>query len=307
MRNGINLDPITWPRLRFERRVDKDFSMNDADAPQVRQGSIVEHVRRLLEGADGVCRQRALPFVTLTYAQSIDGCIARFEGETLQLSNPLAHKLTHQVRALHDAILVGINTVLSDDPRLTVRLVKGKNPQPVVVDSRLRFPLQAMLLKEASVRPMIIAGDGACAKKERRLVDAGAQVIRVATHVDDGLVDLAAGLRRLKQLGLRSIMIEGGARIITSVLTCGLADQLLLTVSPRFVGGLRAVNVPDEFATDRFPRLHNLHYQWLAADLILRGDLASSGIAGRAELIASHAADRSPGQGDSRSSEGVDR
>jgi 3,4-dihydroxy 2-butanone 4-phosphate synthase/GTP cyclohydrolase II len=248
--------------------------MNGANEPRVRQDNIIERVRRHLDSADGNCRDRDLPYITLTYAQSIDGCIARFEGETLQLSNPFARKLTHQVRALHDAILVGINTVLRDDPRLTVRLVQGKNPQPVIVDSRLRFPLRAKLLNGPCVRPIIVTSHAACEDKERRLKAAGARVIR-ASEQADGLIDLAQMLRQLKELGLASVMVEGGASIITNVLVSRLADQFLLTISPRFVGGLRAVKSRDS-AYDRMPRLRNLHYQWLAEDLILRGDLAAA-------------------------------
>ncbi len=152
--------------------------MNGTGVRPARQDDIVECVRCHLVQANGCFRNCDLPFITLTYAQSIDGCIAQFEGETLQLSNPFALKLTHQVRALHDAILVGINTVLRDNPRLNVRLVKGQSPQPIVVDSRLRFPLEANLLKEPCVRPIIFAGHDACEVKERRLINAGAQVMR---------------------------------------------------------------------------------------------------------------------------------
>ena len=249
--------------------------MNGTDERQARRDDIIEQVRNQLEDANG-CAARDLPFITLTYAQSIDGCIARLDGETLQLSNPLAQELTHQVRALHDAILVGINTVLRDDPRLNVRLAEGRSPQPVVVDSRLRFPLTARLLKKPCVRPIIVAGKDACEVKKRRLTDTGAQVIQV-TEQDDGRIDLGQLWRRLKDRGLHSVMVEGGASIITSVLTSRLADQFLLTVSPRFVGGLRAVNPQrhDESNGDaiQMPRLRNLHYQWLAEDLIIRGDL----------------------------------
>ena len=252
--------------------MDKELAMNGTDERRARQDDIFERVRCHLNHANGCFRNRDFPFVTLTYAQSIDGCVARFEGGPLQLSNPSAQKLTHQVRALHDAILVGINTVLRDNPRLNVRLVKGRSPQPVVVDSRLRFPLEANLLKEPCVSPIIVASEGACKVKENHLTNAGAQVIRVAEQ-DDGLIDLSQLWRRLKQLGLRSVMVEGGASIITSVLTSRLADQFLLTISPRFVGGLRAVKAQDGADCDQMPRLCNLHYQWLAEDLIIRGDL----------------------------------
>lgn len=257
--------------------------MNSADERRTRQDTIIERVCRHLVNAHDCGHERDLPFITLTYAQSIDGCIAHVEGDTLRLSNPSAQKLTHQVRALHDAILVGINTVIQDDPRLNVRLVQGRDPQPVVVDSRLRFPLEANLLKDPCVRPIIVARDGACEARERRLVNAGAQVIRVAGQ-DNGLIDLAQLLTRLKQLGLRSVMVEGGASIITSVLTSRLADQFLLTIAPRFVGGLRAVK-PLPFADGQLPHLRNLHHQWLAGDLIIWAKLYPSTMESDEQLL----------------------
>jgi GTP cyclohydrolase II len=239
------------------------------------EDDIIERVRRHLDHARRSLRDRALPFITVTYAQSLDGCIARSEGETLQLSNPQSQRLTHQVRALHDAILVGINTVLRDNPRLNVRLVKGKNPQPVVVDTSLRFPLDACLLRDPCVRPIIFAGKAADPAQERRLVDAGANVIRAAER-DDGMLDLPQLFIRLKKMGFQSVMVEGGASIITSILKSHLADQFLLTISPRFVGGLRAVQAQDGSEGDRMPRLRNVQFQWLANDLIIRGDLDSA-------------------------------
>ena len=101
---------------------------------------------------------------------------------------------------------------------------------------------------------------------------AGARVIRVPQH-DDGLLDLFQLMIRLPTLGLHSVMIEGGARIITSVLAARLADQLLLTISPIFVGGLHAINPGLRSRVDHLPRLSNVDYQSLAGDLIIRGDL----------------------------------
>ncbi|MCA9265017.1 MAG: RibD family protein, partial [Planctomycetales bacterium] len=174
-------------------------------------------------------------------------------------------------RALHDAILVGVNTVLSDDPRLTVRLVEGQNPQPVVVDSRLRMPTDKRLFTNHCVPPIILTSQTACEATAQQLADAGARIVRIGT-LANGQLDLAEGLRRLRQLGYDSVMIEGGASIITSVLKRRLADQLVLTISPRFVAGLRAVQSSNGSPTPTMPQLKNLQYEWLEENLILRGD-----------------------------------
>ena len=99
--------------------------------------------------------ESGLPSVTLSYAQSLDGCIAVKPGSPIRLSSPESEAMTHSVRGVHDAILVGIGTVLADDPGLTVRLAKGVQPQPVILDSKLRFPIDAQLLGGSNLRPWI--------------------------------------------------------------------------------------------------------------------------------------------------------
>ncbi|MCA9151606.1 MAG: dihydrofolate reductase family protein [Planctomycetales bacterium] len=246
--------------------------MNSIDASQVCQSDIIGCVRRCVEQAHQENGRRQRPFVTVTYAQSLDGSIAHAEGETLKLSNDLSLRLTHQVRALHDGILVGINTVVRDNPQLNVRLVEGENPQPIIVDGSLRFPIDARLLKDPCVRPIICTSHDACTRKEQQLLNAGANIVRV-TQTNAGLLDLHQVFAHLKQQGLRTIMVEGGATIITSLLTQGLADQYLVTISPRLVGGLRSIHPQVGGQQERLAHLHNLQYQWLGTDLILRGDV----------------------------------
>jgi 3,4-dihydroxy 2-butanone 4-phosphate synthase/GTP cyclohydrolase II len=104
------------------------------------------------------------PRVTLTYAQSLDGSIAARSGRPLPLSGTESRHYTHQLRAAHDAILVGIGTVLNDDPRLNVRLASGAAPRPIVLDSELRCPIDARCL-EVSRRPIVITTDRAAADR----------------------------------------------------------------------------------------------------------------------------------------------
>src|SRR5215831_2035198 len=119
------------------------------------------------------CQRTGRPFVTLTYAQSLDGCIAARRGQALHLSGRQSLTLTHRLRAAHDAILVGIGTVLADNPLLNVRLVEGKDPQPVIVDSQLRFPLEANLLRHHSLAPLIATSEQAERDRQRHLEAAG--------------------------------------------------------------------------------------------------------------------------------------
>lgn len=176
------------------------------------------------------------PAITVSYAQSLDGSIAALPGEPLRLSGARALGLTHRLRARHDAILVGIGTVLADDPRLNVRLAAGRSPTPVVLDSRLRLPGTARLLRGDGRRPALVATTrGASAAAVRRLRAQGAEVIRFAA--EEGRVPLRRLLRALARRGVRRLLVEGGGRVLTSLFAARLADAVVVTVAPRLVGG----------------------------------------------------------------------
>ena len=239
---------------------------SDQSEPQT---SILEKVTSSLRAAPAHQQRTGLPYVTLTYAQSLDGSIAGLPGHPLPLSGQESMALTHRLRAAHDAILVGIGTVLADNPRLNVRLVDGQDPQPVVVDSRLRLPAYAHLLRNG--RSLWIAtGDQADPERQVALEAAGARVFRLPGS--NGWVDLAALLAHLGQLGIRSLMVEGGAQIITSFLASRLVDQVVVTIAPLLVGGLRVLHGLGYSRPIQFPRLRHLSYQALGDDLVLRGE-----------------------------------
>ena len=207
------------------------------------------------------------PFVTLSYAQSLNGMLTAQQGRPTPLSNSTSLQFTHQLRATHDGILVGIGTVLADDPRLSVRLVTGKNPQPIVLDSQLRLPLSAKLLRgKGSV--WLLTTQSAPIEREKALTTAGARVIRLPANGTEQ-VALDAGMTWLWQNGVSSLMVEGGAKVIASFLTAQLVDRLVVTISPRLMGGLNSAGdlpVP-------LPLLQNVQSQQLDTDLLLWGDL----------------------------------
>jgi riboflavin-specific deaminase-like protein len=237
--------------------------------PEEKMIPILDQVAECLGTAVAHRRRTGRPFVTLSYAQSLDGSIADRPGRPLTLSGPQAMALTHGLRASHQAILVGIGTVLADNPRLNVRLVAGSDPQPVVVDSRLRFPPYANLLKNS--RPPIIATNaGADPERQQALEAAGAKILILPGI--NGWVDLPDLLEHLGSMDINSLMVEGGAQIITSFLASRLVDQVVLTIAPLLVGGLRVVNQLGRSSRQRFPRLKHLSYQQLGDDLVLRGE-----------------------------------
>lgn len=210
------------------------------------------------------------PFVTLTYAQSLDGSIAARPGSQLHISGPETKLLTHQLRTLHAAILVGIGTVLADDPKLTARRAGGPDPQPIILDSYARCPVDAKLLEHRSRRPWIVTSQAASIERVTLLEQAGARVLRLAVASDDFL-DLPAVLDWLGQEGIDSLMVEGGAQIITSFLRAQLVEQVILTIAPILVGGLRGVGDLGLGQANRFPRLRDMQVERMGDDLVVWG------------------------------------
>jgi riboflavin-specific deaminase-like protein len=205
------------------------------------------------------------PFITLSWAQSLDGSISTRRGQALSISGVESMRMTHMLRAAHDAIAVGIGTVLSDDPQLTVRLVEGKNPQPVILDSQLAFPEQARLLT-GSPSPWIATVIPAHSDKGKTLQSRGAQVLPVPAE-PSGRIDLFALLTLLASNNINSMLVEGGARLITSFLRCQLVDWVVITISPILVGGLKVV----EDLLSPLPRLKETDSTRLEEDLIVWG------------------------------------
>lgn len=133
--------------------------------------------------------------------------------------------------------MVGIGTVLRDDPRLTVRLVNGRNPLRIIVDSRLRTPLTARVLADGAANDTLIAAtEMADPERVRELERLGAQVLRLPANNDKSGVDLAELLAELGRRRISSVLVEGGARIITSLVAARLVDRLVVAVAPKIIG-----------------------------------------------------------------------
>jgi len=182
-------------------------------------------------------------------------------------------RMTHQLRAAHDAILVGIGTVLADNPRLTVRLAPGKSPQPVVLDSRLRLPLNSNLLHYPP-SPWIAVGEGVDPQRQVQFEDRGGRVFYLPVD-ESGHLSLPALLSYLSEQGVNSLMVEGGATVIGSFLEQRLVDLLLLTIAPIFVGGLHPLDVKPAnwLLGSSFPNLREIGSERLGDDLVVWGKL----------------------------------
>jgi diaminohydroxyphosphoribosylaminopyrimidine deaminase/5-amino-6-(5-phosphoribosylamino)uracil reductase len=179
------------------------------------------------------------PFVTLKSAITLDGKIATRTGASQWITGELARQEGHRLRHAADAILVGIGTVLHDDPQLTTRLPdqQGVNPLRVIVDSTLRVPLQAQVTAVASDRrTLIVTTARASAAHREALRTRGVEVICLPAY-DDGRVDLEALLRYLGERGVASVLVEGGATLSATLLRRRLVDKVLFFVAPKIIGG----------------------------------------------------------------------
>ena len=223
-------------------------------------------------------REHDVPFVTLTYAQSLDGSIAKAGGAPMLLSGDQSLEMTHQLRASHDAILVGIGTVLADDPRLTVRRSTGAHPRPVVLDSSLRLPPTARLLTGDGPAPIVCTAPDPDPDRKRALEEAGATIEVISSWdqengrsksaaENDSRLSLPAVLRRLSTCGVQSVMVEGGRAVLTSFFRQRIGNKVIVTIAPEFVGGVTALDAPMKEET----HLEHVQYHPLGEDLVVEG------------------------------------
>jgi diaminohydroxyphosphoribosylaminopyrimidine deaminase/5-amino-6-(5-phosphoribosylamino)uracil reductase len=179
---------------------------------------------------------KKVPFVTLKIAQTLDGKIATATGESKWITGEEARREGHRLRNRHDAILVGINTVLKDDPSLTTRIPEGRDPVRVIVDSRLRIPLTAKVLTQRSTAGTIIATLArAPMAKVAKVRAAGAEVLFVKN--DRGRVDLRDLMRQLGKVDIMSVLLEGGAEVHAAALKAGIVDKVVIFIAPMLMTG----------------------------------------------------------------------
>lgn len=215
-----------------------------------------------------------LPFVTLKAGITLDGAVATASGESQWITGAVSRAAAHRLRERSDAIMVGVGTVLADNPRLTTRLAEGegRNPLRIVVDSQLRTPPGAALLAEPG-EVLILTTPSATLQAKARLEAAGAEVLRVA-QTPAG-VDLAAALRLLGARGVQSILLEGGGRLNHAALHAGLVDRVCAFVAPLFLGGSGIPLFAGEGVArlDRAFRLREVRIECCGDDVLIEGEV----------------------------------
>lgn len=182
---------------------------------------------------------RNRPLVTLKIATSLDGRIATHSGASRWITGPEARARAHRLRASHDAVLVGVGTVLADDPELDCRLpgLDDRSPARVVLDGRLRTPLTSRLVRTARRSPTwVVVSPDADAQRRRVYRENGVELIEVAKDTA-GYPDLGRGLQALADRGVTRLLVEGGGQIAASFLRAGLVDRLAWFRAPKIIGG----------------------------------------------------------------------
>lgn len=202
---------------------------------RVRTGLLEEECRRLNEAFIKYITRR-LPFVTLKLAASLDGKIATVSGDARWISGENSRRLVHQLRNQVDVVVTGVGTVIADDPQLTCRIADGRNPWRVILDSQLRIPLSAKLLRQPDPeRSVIVTGQRSPQRKARAIESLGAQVWRIKLR--QGRIPWTAVLRKLAAQGALHVMIEGGATTAAWALQEKAVDKILFFYAPMILGG----------------------------------------------------------------------
>jgi diaminohydroxyphosphoribosylaminopyrimidine deaminase/5-amino-6-(5-phosphoribosylamino)uracil reductase len=242
-----------------------------------------------LDDAHSKFSRTGLPFVTVKLAASLDGRIATKTGDSRWISSKPSLRMVHRLRREHDAVMVGIGTVLADDPQLTVRLVDGPSPLRVIVDGRLRIPESAQILSDTDAhRTLIATTEGADPGRMRELQKRGVEILLLPAglqgrsadvHTGSGSsrVDLGALLSALGQRRIASVLVEGGAGIVTALTAERRVDRLVMVIAPKIIGSgidaigdLRIEHLRDAITFTRFK------IRRLGPDVIFDARLTSS-------------------------------
>ena len=221
------------------------------------------------------------PFVILKAAMTLDGQIATSSGEAKWITSKASRREVHRLRAQVDAVLVGIGTVLSDDPSLTARVgarltrLAGRQPLRVVVDSRLRMPLNARILRQADDGNTLIAVTAA-APTERRIALQRRGIEIVVLPSQSGRVSLPALMRELGKRGITSLLVEGGAEINAAMLRGKLVQRVRLYMAPALLGGIDAKGMVGGKSPGRLAaalKVRNVVTRSVGGDIVVEGDL----------------------------------
>ncbi|MDR1615970.1 MAG: bifunctional diaminohydroxyphosphoribosylaminopyrimidine deaminase/5-amino-6-(5-phosphoribosylamino)uracil reductase RibD [Syntrophomonadaceae bacterium] len=221
--------------------------------------------------------ERGTPFVTLKTAMTLDGKIASYTGDSRWISGEKSRRYVHHLRNIYDGVMVGIGTVLADDPSLNTRLgeQKQRDPARVIVDASLRLPVESKIAQSSKLQPTyIICAEGQSQKRMHDLEQLGIKIIEC--RGDESNLSLTTALAELAKQGIISILLEGGAALNASMLEQRLVDKVHWFIAPKIMGGKGAFSpVAGIGATSvsRALNIENMSIQQMDKDIMITGYL----------------------------------
>jgi len=218
--------------------------------------------------------RKGLPYVTVKVAESLDGKIATRTGDSRWITSEDARRYVHELRGGVDAVMVGVNTVIRDDPLLISKTVGARQPIRIIADSRLRTPLKARVFSNAHISPLLIATTSRSSRKgayERK----GAQVLIVKSQ-KGGRINLKELMKALARRGIVRILVEGGGSLTAGLIEGKLVDKMLFFIAPKIIGGRNAVTSVEGSGIKKMREalsLKNLKIRRFAKDILIEGDI----------------------------------
>lgn len=214
---------------------------------------------------------RKIPFTAIKFAESLDGKISTVGGQSQWITCEESRKFSHGLRDIYDAIMVGIGTILADNPSMTTRLPAGKNPIRIVVDSNARIPLDSKILRDGQSETIIAVTENASPEKISELEKLGAKII---TAGNGRKIDLKILLEKLAEREIISVLVEGGGTLHFSLLEAQLVDKVFAFIAPKILGGKDALTSVEGLGFAELKNaveLKNLTAEQLGTDILLSG------------------------------------
>ncbi len=237
---------------------------------EVEVGILEDDARRLNEVFLKYITKK-MPFVTAKFACSLDGKISTVTGESQWISCEESRKFVHRLRDISDGIMVGVGTVLADNPSLTTRLETGKNPVRIVADSMARTPLDSKFLNDGAAKNIIAVTADAPADKISALKNLGAEIIICG---DSQQVDLKILMAELASREITSVLLEGGGTLNFSMFRAGLIDKVFAFIAPKIIGGKNALSPVEGGGFKKLidaVNLKNLNVEKIGTDILVSG------------------------------------
>ncbi|MBI9059073.1 MAG: bifunctional diaminohydroxyphosphoribosylaminopyrimidine deaminase/5-amino-6-(5-phosphoribosylamino)uracil reductase RibD [Labilibaculum sp.] len=221
--------------------------------------------------------QNKQPYVVMKTAMTLDGKIASHTGDSRWVSNPNSRKRVHELRNELSAIMIGVDTVIADDPILTTRLEgkDGRNPIRIVVDSKARIPLESKILNSCDqAKTMLAVTEKADSNKLKEIEELGNVILKVKSS--NGRVDLKDLMIKLGEEGIDGVLLEGGAILNFSSLQAGVVDEVMSFIAPKIIGGANAKTPVGGLGIEKMKdaiELENIEIKQLGNDLMLTGKI----------------------------------